>query len=324
MSLAAIGDIHYEKLSHRIPNFNGYVSKTLRSTFEDALDRGVEAFVIAGDIFDTPYPSQASQVEFINVATDYDIPMYVIRGNHDYADATTDSLATTRFTRRKFKSNIRVIDKPKIIKIGGINYHFMPHPFVEDMSHKADFAIAHFAVNGAKGDNGFKVKTKNQPRGNFILGDFHEEQSGKVKDCLYEYIGSLTQLSWQEKPYKSYLLVEDGIKHRRKIDLAYKLINKTVSSDEELNELTFKKDSFYYLRTANGYLLPKGWALDHPEVVRQMAIARKKDKRAAAFEVASQEINHKQYLVPYLHQKKYSPAVIARAEQLVETLQVRS
>ena len=203
MTLAVIGDIHLNKLSHRIPNFNQYVLKTFRSTLDDVEKRGVSKVVLAGDIFDDPYPSQSSNTQFLDAITDYpDIEFLAIVGNHDYADSATSSLIIANWTK-KLKSNLRVVTKPEIMKVDGVRYELMPHPYVQDMSKKADFAIAHFAVNGARGDNGYVVRTKNQPKGNFILGDFHTEQQGKVKGCIYDYVGSLSQLSWEERAKKS-------------------------------------------------------------------------------------------------------------------------
>lgn len=285
------------------------------------MDRGIEVITMVGDVFDDPYPSQASQIELLNVLTDYpDIDFLLLRGNHDYADLTIDALRILKWTK-KLKSNIKVIDKPKIMKIGDINYHFQPHPFIEDVSSKADFGIGHFAVNGAQGDNGFKVTTKNQPKGRWILGDFHTEQQGKVKSCEYDYVGSLTQLSWEEKPRKSYICMEDGLKVRRKIELGYKLIKHTVASDDELAEIKFSKSNFYYMKTKNGYLLPKSWALEHPEVVRQSAIGVKKDKRAALLTDSEvKQVNPNAFLEPYLHSKKHPPNIISRAIELAKTL----
>ncbi len=255
MTIAAFGDLHMSKLDHKIPNFNKYLVKTLKSTITDALDRGSEAIVLVGDVFDGPYPSQTTVVEFLDAITDYDVPFYLLLGNHDFADALNNSLLVAKWTK-KLKSNIIVVDKPMMLKVGGVNYQFLPHPYVEDMSKKADFGFAHFAINGAIGDNGFRVKTKNQPAGNWILGDFHTAQEGRIKRCIYDYVGSMTQLSWEEKSNKSYICIEDGEKTRRKIDVAYKLAKHTVSSDDELNAIKIRSDTFYYLKTKDEFHHP--------------------------------------------------------------------
>lgn len=322
MTVTCIGDLHYDKLSHRLPKFNGLLSQALRSTLDDAVDRGSEAIVLLGDITDNPYPSQNTLVDFLEVITDYDLPFYAIIGNHDYADATIDSMRITKWMRRKLKSNIRIISAPKIIKIGGMSYHFMPHPFVMDMSSKADYAFAHFAVNGARGDNGFVVRTKNQPKGNFVLGDFHTAQEGKVKKCIFEYVGSLTQLSWEEDTKKSVISIEDGEKVRYKVKLPYKLIKYTVSSDEELNACKFEKGNFYFLKTKDGYITPRGWNLDHPMVVRTSAVGAKKDKRAALLVGDTTITNPLTHLEPYLLSKKHSMELVSRCVKIAEEMKI--
>lgn len=315
--LAAIGDIHLNKLSHRIPNFNDLVLTTLANTLKDAYSLGCEAVAILGDVFDTPYPDQDSQIALLNVLTANPTKIFIIPGNHDCADVTINSLKITKWTK-SLNSNIEVITKPKIITISGMKIEMMPHPYVENMSKKADIAFAHFAVNGARGDNGFTVRTKNQPKGRFLLGDFHGAQSGKVKGCDYEYIGSLTQLSWEEKPKKSIVLLEDGEISRRKVNLSYRLKKVTVESDDELNALTIESDTFYYIKTKNGYILPKGWNLQYPNVVRQSAVGAKKDKRAEL--LAPEEIftDPLANLEPYLLSKKHSPEFVASCMKLAK------
>lgn len=322
MTVTVIGDIHFDKLTHRIPKFNQLLSQGLRSTLDDAVKRGSEAIVLLGDITDNPYPSQNTLVEFMEVITDYDLPFYAILGNHDYADATIDSMRITKWMRRKLKSNIRIISSPKIIKIGGVSYHFMPHPFVQPMSSKADYAFAHFAVNGARGDNGYTVRTKNQPAGNFILGDFHTAQEGKVKKCIFDYVGSLTQLSWEEDTKKSVITIEDGEKVRYRVKLPYKLIKYTISSDDELNACRFEKGNFYYIKTKDGYITPKGWNLDHPMVVRTSAVGVKKDKRAALLISDAAISSPLTYLEPYLLSKKHSVELVSRCMKLAEGMKI--
>jgi predicted phosphodiesterase len=323
MTLAVIGDIHLNKLSHRIPNFNELVLKTLRSTLDDVEKRGVGKVVLAGDIFDDPYPSQTSNAQFLDALTDYpDMEFLAIIGNHDYADASTNSMVIANWTR-KLKSNLRIVSEPEILKVDGVRYELMPHPYVQDMSRKADFGIAHFAVNGARGDNGYVVRTKNQPKGNWILGDFHTEQQGKIKGCLYDYVGSLTQLAWEEAAKKSIIIVEDGEKHRRRVNLAYKLVKYVVSSDDELDDCKFEANCFYHMKLKGGYVLPKGWALEHPTVVKQSAVGKKKDPRAALLAEDSPTLLHPlANLEAYLLTKKIDPVIAQRAVDLAHTLRL--
>lgn len=323
MTVAAIGDIHYEKLDHRIPNFSGMVSTTLRNTIDKAMRRGASAIVLVGDIFNSPYPTQDSVVEFLDVITDFDIEVHTLLGNHDFANVLTNSLKIAKWTR-KLKSNLNIIDKPTMMKIDGIRYQFLPHPYVEDMSPKADFAFGHFAVSGATGDNGFKIKSKNQPKGNWVLGDFHTAQEGKTKKCVYEYVGSLTQLSWEEDSRKTFLMIEDGEKHRHKVEQQYKLAQYTISSDEELDKCVFDKNTFYYMKTTHGYVLPKGWSLEHPEVIRQSAVGAKKDKRAALLSPTTTTLKPLDNLEPYLLSKKIDPTIVKRATKLAQAIDIRS
>lgn len=323
MSIACIGDIHLTKLDHRIPKFNELVIQTLRSTLDNIQRRGIEKVILAGDVFDSPDPPQDAQILLMDTLTDYDLEFLSIIGNHDYADVSKNSLQIAKWSK-KLKSNIRIITEPTTLKVDGVRYELMPHPYVQDMSKKADFAIAHFAVNGARGDNGFTVRTKNQPKGNFILGDFHTEQQGKVKGCIYDYIGSLSQLSWEESAKKSIIYVEDGEKHRQKVDLAYKLVKYTVSNDDELDQCQFLENHFYYMKLKGGYTLPKNFAIEHPEIVKQSAVGKKKDARAELLASDSPIIlNPLANLEPYLLSKKYEKALVDRAVALANDISIR-
>ena len=322
MTLACFGDIHFEKLGNKIPNFNQLVSKSVRSSIDTSLDRGATTIALLGDIFNTPYPSQDAIVTFLDILTDYpDVHFICLLGNHDYADLLINSLKIVAWSN-KIQKNIEVISKPDIRKIGGVTYHLQPHPFCDPMSKKADFALGHFAVNGARGDNGFTVRTKNQPKGNWILGDFHTEQQGKVKGCRYDYLGSITQLSWEEKPKKSFIVIEDGEKVRHRVDLSYKLIKYVLSSDEDLNSKSFEKGSYYYIQTKNGYLLPKGWLVDHPMVIRQQAVGAKKDKRASVLTPHELMISPLSFLEQYLSSKKVAPDLVTKAVNIAQKIKV--
>ncbi|QXV74229.1 DNA repair exonuclease subunit 1 protein [Rhizobium phage RHEph12] len=323
MTVTAIGDIHLEKLDHRINNFTPMVLTALRATIKAALLRGTSAFVLVGDIFDSAHPSQTNIARFLDVLTDFDVPFYIPLGNHDFADKLTHSLVLTKWAR-KLNGNLRVVTKPKLIRVDGATYQIQPHPYVQDMSPKADFAFAHFAVNGARGENGFTVRTNHQPKGNFVLGDFHEAQEGKIKKCIYEYVGSLTQLSWEESTKKSVLSIEDGEKVRHKVDLPYKLIKYTVGSNEELEKCKFEPNCYYYMKTKDGYVLPPGWSLEHPEVVRQASVGKKVDKRAAVLAPEETFVHPLANLEPYLLSKKVDGSVVKRAVELAEKINIKA
>lgn len=323
--ISCIGDIHLDKLSHRIPKFPRLVEKTLRNTIDLSLKRGCEAIVFMGDIFDTPYPKTEDVLLFLNVLTDYkeDVDFKIILGNHDYSDIHINSLRTIGWVN-KIKHNIEVIKQPTILKYSDVRYHVQPHPFCEDMNKKADFALGHFAVNGARGDNGFVVRTKNQPKGNWILGDFHGEQIIQIKKNIYEYVGSLSQLSWEEKNQKSFLTVEDGEKVRHKIPSKYKLVKYSVSSDDDLDACSFEKGNYYYVQTSNGYILPKGWAIEHPMVIRTSAVGVRKDARASVVLADKYQLSFTplSFLEQYLVTKKVDERFIKRTMKIAHKIKV--
>ena len=88
MKIAHTADIHYEHTKN-MPNLGMRhlnTSKIMDFMVERAIDEGVEAFLIAGDVFDTgkaSHESVESFVDRIRPLADKKIPVVIIAGNHD-------------------------------------------------------------------------------------------------------------------------------------------------------------------------------------------------------------------------------------------------
>jgi len=324
--LACIGDIHLEKLDHLIPDFNAKVLASLKLAVESAMDKGCQDVVLLGDIFDSPYPSQESVVSLLNtlaLLTKQGVKIYLMLGNHDFASKGINSLTTTGWVGKFSTPDIEVVTKPKVITVDGYKYFICPHTHVVDMPSGADFALGHFAINGSRADNGFKVRSKHAPTGDWVMADFHTAQRGVSSKCSYEYIGSLTQLSWFEKPAKSIVLVDGGDKSRIRLKPTYRLIRSVVASDSEL-PLCREANSFYYLQTKDGYALPKGWLTEHPQVVRVSSVTQRTDKRAQVLlSEATASTNPLAHLETFLFRSKsLDKAVVHRALEIAQGIKV--
>ncbi len=324
--IACIGDIHLEKLDHLIPDFNHKVLSSLRSSIESVLDRGCQDVVLLGDIFDNPYPSQKSVVgllELLSPLAKQGIKIYIMLGNHDFASKGVNSLTTTGWVGEFSTPGIEVVTEPKVITVDDYKYFMCPHPYVEAMPKGVDFALGHFSINGSRADNGFKVRSKHSPPGNWIMADFHTAQRGVSSKCSYEYIGSLTQLSWFEKPSKSIILVDGEDKSRIRVKPAYKLLKEVVSSDESLPACD-DPIAYYYLQTKDGYLLPKSWLVEHPQVVRVSSVTRRTDKRAQVLlSEATASTNPLIHLEMFLSEsKKLDKDVVHRALEIAKEIKL--
>jgi DNA repair exonuclease SbcCD nuclease subunit len=319
--LLCIGDMHIDKLSNTIPNFTTKVLKSFNYVVEKGIEDGATCIVIAGDIFDSSNPSQRSIVQFMKAIQDSPIPVYVMLGNHDYSDSTSHSLVIAKWFEKDHSKNLKIVTEPTPLKVGKMKYLLYPHPYVEDLPSGYDYGIAHFAVNGARGDNGFVVRTKNQPKGRFILGDFHTPQSGKTKKCSFEYIGSLTQLAWAEDTKKRAILIdEDGDKNNIKVKHFYELRTLIVESKDDLDKVGNEKGVFYRLKT-KGFELPPSFLANNPNVLKHSPISIPKNKKAQVLlEDSEYTLDPLSKLRAFLESKKYSDKVVNKAVKIADKL----
>ena len=315
-----IGDLHINKLSHIVPRSAEMIAKCLVDTVKRAKEKGFEDFILAGDVFDNEAPMQSDIVIFLKALRQCEARFYLIIGNHDFASVDTHSLQIVDFLRQLRKSKIRVISKPEVIQFGEISTFLCPHPFVDDMPEEATIAIGHFAVNGARGDNGFKVRTKNTPQGNWLLGDFHTSQTIKTADSVYRYAGSLTQLHWTEKPVKKVLLVHDWDQVvSLKVDLPYRLERLTIAKVKELPK-KLRKDTYYTLTLVGDPKIPASYLRDNPNIVKVTNSVVKRTKAANVLLPKGKIFDSRLAIKDYFSSNGVSGKMAERALQLYDSI----
>ncbi len=321
MSVLFIGDLHCDKLCHRIPNFTALVLKTLTDTINIGLERGITDVVLCGDVFDGPNPTQDTIVELLEAISNVDCTVWLMLGNHDSANVDTHSLKITKWVSKQKDSNIRVVTEPTTLKIDGLRIWLLPHPYVEDLPKKYAFGVGHFAVDGAKSDNGFAVRTKHCPKGTWILGDFHAPQGGRSKGCKYRYVGSLTQLSFAEGEKKRVILLDDGELESIGVRPSYLLRRKTVSSVEQLPDVS-DRSVFWQIKYTSDFNFPSGWLMDNPNVVDTGPSTKRKEKKASVLlgEDSEYRTDPLKSLEPFLRKKNLEEIVIKRALKIAKEL----
>lgn len=324
-----IGDLHLDAFNHleqTMSNLDieGLILSCLSKTISDTMEKGITDFVLLGDVFNTANPTQTSMYRFLEVLSKYpDATFYLLLGNHDFSSDGKHSLVVMKALTKLRVSNIQVIDKKTYRTLSGVRVFLCPHPYAEPPTKKVRWSLGHFAVNGAKSDNGYAIKTTNAPEGLWILGDFHTPQSGASKDCDFRYVGSLTQLSFQEGGKKRVLYVSDKKIKSIKVRQPYKLINMTVESNDELDALiadkAFSADKvFYRLVLKSGVTLPPSFKVNHPQVLRTTKAAIRKTAMTAAV-LEEKAINPLDLLPSFL--KTHHPEHADRALELWEKSQ---
>lgn len=189
----ATSDWHFMGLSKHFHDHIERQFKELDKIYQYAIANGVKHIFVPGDISDTPHMPDEAYIPLLSFLFKYDglINTHYILGNHDFSDTKKTSMdvlnvlcANNTFqTFKLYKSLHRD-------KIDGCRVNFLPYPLNEaPESNKPYLNLSHVTYNGAIGDNGRKIRVKDefiQNPGDFnISGHIHQYQYLKSKRALY-------------------------------------------------------------------------------------------------------------------------------------------
>lgn len=266
--LTCIGDLHINALDRHITGAYKKIISTFEKVVNSEVDRGTSAIVQLGDVFDNADPDEDFRYAFIRALHNVNkVPIYIIMGNHDFNDVKNHALKGIAWLFKIGFLKGKVFTKPEIVKIDGDKYLFSPHPYIVDNPDKdVRICFGHFGFEGARGDNGYVIKSGNAPRGRWVLGDYHTAQRGKS----YIYPGSLTQIKFHEKPEKFIIRIEEDIK-TVKISPDIKLGRTTITSLDELAALATDTYWSVNITTEVNKKLPPDWSSKYPHIVKHHA-----------------------------------------------------
>lgn len=259
--IGAIGDVHLGAVDRSIKGAYLKVLSTIERIIENLQRKGCKVIVFLGDIFDKPTAEDNMMIAFWSMLMKYkDIKFYALIGNHDMANVNEHSLKLTQWLGEIGAINITTFDKPTIKKIDGDKYLFCPHPHIIDAPSSVRYAFGHFGFNGAVSDTGISLKTKHEPKGRWVLGDYHTPQRGK----RYHYAGSVAQVKFYESPEKGYIELDEKdrfVSWKPDILLGKAVIN----NNEDLESLD--SNTYWQVRFGSKVDLPRDWAEKYPNIV---------------------------------------------------------
>lgn len=224
MRIAVCGDIHAHNYSqYAATTENGlnsrlvWILKALASIIAISEERGVNAIVIAGDLFHSRKAIDVTVLDSVySVLSEAKIPVYILKGNHDISN---DGL---RVSIKVFERIARVITTPTYINIADKIVGFVPwSDSPEDVGGKvrilrtkgATCLIGHFGVKGAIVGAHEYVMEGGVQRGIFkkfdwvALAHYHKHQ--KIRKNVY-YVGSPLQHTWSESGNKNGFMIFGG------------------------------------------------------------------------------------------------------------------
>ena len=331
----AVGDIHYDKIDRYFPGKGiEYQDAELRKVFDYAANEGLSHVFLMGDVADHPHLSVNAQKSFLSLLTDYapKFNIYVILGNHDFADEENNSLDMFSHMKRLnlLPDNVHLFDKPEQRKIDGVYFNFLPYPYteVEGAKHSA-INLGHFEVAGSIRDNGLKIRHGLDPKDNaYILGHLHTPHD--VGKC--HYTGTLYQTNFGESLPKSFTRItaktKGGVPHfkcrRIPNDPAFKLINLTIGSKRDLKLIENNPRYLYKLFVQEGVDLSKSTIPDNVfdtigyESKEELDILQTMDLQDV---FVDETVNYEASLKSWLITKGLAKSKLKRALKLAATLQ---
>ena len=139
MRLLHTGDLHLGFEVYREEDYDYF--KPLRYSVDYALEKNIDLFVIAGDIFDRRDPSAFIQMGFakeIKRLIDKGIEVLVITGNHDGSPNPERNIHLDIYKELEL-SGVRVSKKMELFNIKGLNIITIPYPFKRNLFAKDEY-----------------------------------------------------------------------------------------------------------------------------------------------------------------------------------------
>lgn len=274
LSFYAVGDPHLEGIKKLFPNKDTVKIQLdhLAKIADHAIDNKITYIFLLGDIFDNPFPEKESVLKLLKLFKKYNnINWIAILGNHDFSNIQDTSLDVMEYIAHELKAlpNVKILFRPYLEKIDGINLCFLPYPYHkrEIKTRKPCIVFAHIDINGAKHNNNkvvsnaFNINLINTQGDYWVLGHIHSHQ--KIgKRTIYN--GTSLQKNFGEEPNKGFVKYTAHynkgkliVKHKRIfIDLPYTLHNIQIKKPEDLHKLEKNSNKYYKIFVHEGVTLP--------------------------------------------------------------------
>lgn len=284
-----VGDVHLHLFTEFAKPANDfeYVNTRLENTFLALIDvfdaaRANKATVVfTGDLF---HERGKVRTEIINKSVELfdhyrDVPVIMIRGNHDMVSNSLESMASTdifaSFSNVTYIPTMDTIATPGGTIISAVSYG-EEYAEIKEFINKAPeaaFLIGHLGVNGSKGAGHSKLD------GEFTVSDLHPEKFSQVFLGHYHraqelapnarYLGTLVSTNFSEPEVKGYWYVEAENNKVTKVDfkpLDYPRFL-TVSL-EELAEVPDTNKDYYRVNSSKQGVAAINTLTDIPDNVR--------------------------------------------------------
>lgn len=276
----ATSDWHFCGLAKHFPDHIQRQLYEIDKIYQYAIANGVQHVFVPGDISDTPHMPYEVYIALVLFLKKYDglIHTHYIPGNHDFSDIKKTSMDLLNILyQEKFFETFHLHMNPTRKKIDGCRINFLPYPCKEaPESDKPALNFSHIEYNGAIGDNGRKLRVKQefiQNPGDFnISGHIHQYQYLESKRALY--CGNPFQKNFGEKLPKGFVHFK-ARSGKSKVEFKHKFVdnkpdfrflNVNIESREDFAKLSESDAYRYKLWIAPGVELPKDLRIRFPNI----------------------------------------------------------
>lgn len=322
--IVAVSDLHLGSGKNLGPYRYRDILRSLEEAIKYAIRKKVKYFVLLGDSFDRPNPSNFLRQELLwalNKLWDYKIHTFILMGNHEFANQCHPFSGLNYLNL----NGTNVISSPCKLTIEDLEFVFLPHnkeidsktktwkeifkEFKAKKEGKCRIVLGHFPVSGSKvGPSDFQLPAsvtkkmlKELKADLILLGDIHKSQK-LFKDCYY--VGSMNRINFGERNEKKRFIHITKKMKVKSIELeSRKFVHFTVGEDKyekvkdaivkpiincdeaDINKHDTTKIIERLERAGSHFILPIVWNIESRKA---------KNKRTAS------EINKKKYLKKFI------------------------
>lgn len=133
------GDLHLGFETYREENYDFF--RPIKYSVDYAIKKGIDFFIISGDLFDKRDPSAFIQMGFakeVKRLIDRGIEVLVITGNHDGSPNPERSIHLDIYRELEL-SGVRVSKRMEILNIKGLNIITVPYPFKRNLLGREEY-----------------------------------------------------------------------------------------------------------------------------------------------------------------------------------------
>lgn len=268
-------DFHLGALTRVLPSPVDSILTEVHKPYLYAIEKGIKHVFVPGDMSDTERLDEHTFIRLVQFLLTYDgtINTYYILGNHDFASTERTSLDVLKMLEsNNFFKSLKIFYEPTVLKIEGERVCFMPYPHTELPTSKAKLIFAHIDTPGAIGDNGYKLKTKEDKiaigsKDYLISGHIHQYQYLKNKRTLYN--GSLFQKNFGESLPKGFVEFKyDGDLKFRFVSSKpeFRLVTKVIEKPSDWDDLSKDQSIRYKVLVKESVLVPKNITTSYPNI----------------------------------------------------------